>query len=83
MGLYKSERIFTIVAAALFLVGAVFMLINIFAAQEWAFGVGLVLAITSAVLYILIQIQHIRFKRKYTANESELKALAEESPKKA
>jgi len=85
MGLYKREQIFTIIAAALFLAGAVFMLIDIFNGPpdpSWAFWVGLVLAIASVLLFVLIQIQHIRFKRKYTANENELKALAEKEPKK-
>jgi len=82
MGLYKREQIFTIVAAVLFLIGAVFMLINTFGTQEWALWTGLVFAVVSATLYALIQIQHYRFKKKYTAKESEIKKLAEKEPKK-
>lgn len=82
MGLYKREQTFIIVAASLALVGAVFMLVNIFGAQEWAFWVGLGFAIASAIIFILIQIQHMQFNKKYTARESELKAKESELKQK-
>jgi len=82
MGLYKREQTFTIIAAVLFVVGAVFMFIYIFGTQMWALWVGLAFAIVSTALYVLIQIQHYRFKKKYTAKESEIKAVAEKEPKK-
>ena len=83
MGLYKREEYFTVVAAILFLIGAVFMLINTFGNQEWALWVGLGFAITSAMLYLLIQLQHLQFNKKYTAKEPEVKAAAEKDTKEA
>jgi len=79
MGLYKKEQYFMIVAAALFLVGAVFMLVNTFGSQEWALWVGLAFAIAAALVYILIQIQHLQFNKKYTVKEKEIKAVTEEA----
>ena len=77
MGLYKREQCFMIVAAVLFLVGAVFMLINTFGNQEWALWTGLVFAVASALLYVAIQIQHLQFKKKYTVKKRELKDVVE------
>jgi len=79
MGLYKREQCFMIVAATLFLIGAIFMLVNTFGNQEWALWVALVFAVSAAVIYILIQIQHIQFNKKYTVKESEIKAIAEDT----
>jgi len=75
MGLYKREQYFMVVAAVLFLIGAVFMLINVFGVQEWALWVGLGFGVASVLLFALIQIQHLRFNRKYTVKESELRAV--------
>jgi len=83
MGLYKREQYFTLVAAVLFLIGAVFMLINTFAAQEWALWVGLGFAIASALLYLLIQIQRMQFNKKYTMKEKDVKEITEADSKKA
>ena len=78
MGLYKREQYFVVVAAALVFVGAVFMLVNVFGDNiMWALWTGFGFAIAGALLYIAIQIQHIQFKRKYTAKESEIKAVVE------
>ena len=82
MGLYKREQVFTIIAAVLFLIGAVFMLVNTFGSQGWALWVGLAFALMSALLYILIRIQHYRFIKKYTVKESEIKAATEKDSKK-
>ena len=82
MGLYKREQTFTIIAAVLFLIGAVFMLVNAFGNQEWALWVGLAFAIASALLYVLIRLQHHNFKKKYTAKESEIQAVTEKESKK-
>ena len=83
MGLYKREQYFTVVAATLFLIGAVFMLINTFGNQEWALWVGLGFAVVSALLYLLIQIQHWQFNKKYTAKDREIKAVTEKDAKEA
>lgn len=69
MGLYKREQYFTVIAAVLFLIGAVFMLVNTFGNQEWAVWVGLGFAVASSLLYLLIQIQRLQFNKKYTAKE--------------
>jgi len=82
MGLYKREQTFTVVAAVLFLVGAVFMLINTFGNQLWALWVGLAFAVASVALYALIRIQHYQFKKRYSAKEGEIKAAVEKKPKK-
>lgn len=82
MGLYKREQTFMIVAAVLFLVGAVFMLINTFGNQEWALWVAICFCVASVSLYVAIQIQHLQFNRKYTAKESEIKAVTETSVEK-
>ena len=66
-----------ILAASLFLVGAVFMLINTFADQTWALWVALCFCVASVALYGAIKIQHFRFNKKYTAKESEIKAIVE------
>ena len=83
MGLYKREQYFMIIAAVLFLAGAVFLLINIFGNQTWALWVGLGFAIASTLLYIGIQIQHLQFNRKYRVKESELKAAVATDAKEA
>jgi len=77
MGLYKREQCFVIVAAALVLVGAVFLIVQAFGGYMWALWTGFGFVIAGALLYIAIQVQHIRFKKKYTAKESEIKAVAE------
>ena len=80
MGLYKREQYFVIIAAALFLIGAVIVLINTFSGNHmWALWVGLGFAIASILLFIMIQVQHLQFNKKYTAKESEIKAVAEKS----
>lgn len=81
MGLYKREQYFVVVAAALFLVGAVFMLINTFGHQEWALWVALGFCIVSVLLYVAIQVQRLQFNKKYTVKEKELKAAAETDAK--
>jgi len=82
MGLYKREQTFTVLAAVLFLIGAVFMLINTFGNQLWALWVGLAFAVASGLIYLLIRIQHYQFKKRYSAKDSEIKAVAEKKPKK-
>jgi len=81
MGLYKREQTFMIVAAVLFLVGAIFMLINTFGNQGWALWVAFVFCIASVSLWATIKIQQLRFNKKYTAKESEIKAITESDVK--
>jgi hypothetical protein len=77
MGLYKKEQYFMIVAATLFLIGAVFMLVNIFGNQTWALWIGLGFAVASVILYTAIQIQHYQFNKKYTCKNKEIKAAVD------
>ena len=82
MGLYKREQYFVIVAATLFLAGAVFALVHAFGNQDWALWVALCLCIASILLYTAIQVQHLQFNKKYTIKEKELKAAAAETSAK-
>jgi hypothetical protein len=51
---YSKQQIYLITSAVLYLVGAVFMLVNAFAGAVWAFWVGLVFAVVATVFYILM-----------------------------
>lgn len=55
---YSKQQIYTIAAAALFLVGAIFMLVNTFADESWAFWVGLSFAIIAAAVYVMLVIEN-------------------------
>ena len=62
----KKEQWFIIAAASLFVVGAVFMLVNTFGGQEWALWVGIGLAAASVLLYLAVYFARIQFNKKYT-----------------
>jgi len=49
----SKQQIYTVIAAILFLIGAVFMLVSTFGAVSWAFYVGLGFAAAAIVIYIL------------------------------
>jgi len=67
---YTKQQIYTVVAAGLFLVGAVFMLINTFSDNLWAFWVGLGFAVAALVFYLLIGIEHKRTVHKKLTDTS-------------
>jgi len=50
---YTRDQWLTIAAAVAFLIGGVFMLVNVFGGQEWAFFVGLGIAVAATILMIL------------------------------
>jgi len=49
---YTRDQIITVASAITFLVGAVFMLVNVFGGQEWSFIVGLSMAVIASGLAI-------------------------------
>ena len=61
---YSKQQIYHIAAAIMFLIGAIFMLINTFADQLWAFGVGAGFAGLAAVFYIFLWIENRRIISK-------------------
>ena len=70
----KKEQWFIIIAATLFLIGAIFMLVNTFGGFEWALWVGIGFAAASAVLYIIVYFARRRFNKKYAPREKEILA---------
>ena len=75
----KKEQWFMIIAASLFVVGAVFMLVNALGGYEWALWFGIGFAAASAILYIIVQAARVRFKNKYTPTESEIIAAEQKA----
>jgi protein-S-isoprenylcysteine O-methyltransferase Ste14 len=55
---FSVAQILQVVTAALFLVGAIFMLVNTFADELWAFWTGLAFAVVAAAGYILLMIEN-------------------------
>ena len=55
---FSISQIFQFITAALFLVGAIFMLVNTFADKKWAFWVGLGFAVAAAVCYTLLILEN-------------------------
>lgn len=51
---YSKSQFFQISAAVLLLVGAVFMLVNVFADKPWSFYTGLGFALVAAILYFFM-----------------------------
>jgi Ca2+/Na+ antiporter len=51
---YTRREIYQITAACLFLIGAIFMLVNTFADQPWSFWVGFGFAVAAACVYLLL-----------------------------
>ena len=47
---YTKDQIITVSSAIVFLVGAVFMLVNVFGGHTWSFIVGLSLAVVASLL---------------------------------
>jgi len=48
---YSMSQIYLLGAAVLFLAGAIFMLVNTFADESWAFWTGLAFAIVAAAIW--------------------------------
>jgi len=72
MGLYKREQVFTIIAAVLFLIGAVFMLLATFSDNQWAVWTGLAFAVVAATLYVLLVLENRKiFSKKMTYPDTE------------
>jgi O-antigen/teichoic acid export membrane protein len=71
------DQYLLISAAALFLIGAVFMLINTFGGIGWALWVGIACAAAALLLYILmIAVQ--QFRKPHTVTTEEPKETAKE-----
>jgi|GEM_PF-1928227 len=51
---FTRSQIYLCVCATLYLVGAIFMLVNTFADSVWAFWVGLAIAVIATVFYVLM-----------------------------
>ena len=62
---YTRDQWLTLVAAGIFLIGAVFMLVNVFGAQTWALIIGLGLAVVATVIMIVAMIDN---KKRIAAN---------------
>jgi len=69
----QKEQWFILVALSMFLVGAIFMLINTFGGQEWALWVGTGFAVAAGLLYLIVLFFRRQFNKKYSPRESELK----------
>lgn len=50
---YSKDQLLTLASAVIFLVGAVFMLVNVFGGHDWSFIVGLVMAVLASGLAVL------------------------------
>jgi len=61
---YSKQQIFQITAAVLFLIGAVFMLVNTFTDQIWSFWVGLGFALAASSFYIFMAVENRRLFSK-------------------
>ena len=75
----KKEQWFIIIAASLFLAGAVLVLINALGGIEWALWVGIGFAVASIILYIVVYIARVQFNKKYTPSESEIIAAEQKA----
>jgi len=49
---YSKEQILTMASAIVFLVGAIFMLVNVFGGHTWSFIVGLSFAVVASLLAV-------------------------------
>lgn len=57
---FSIAQILQVITAALFLIGAIFMLINTFADKLWAFWTGLAFAVVAATAYVLLILENRR-----------------------
>jgi Ca2+/Na+ antiporter len=64
---YTKQQIIQVTAAVLFLIGAIFMLVNTFADQAWSFWTGLGFAVVAAAVYIYMFVENRKlFSKKLT-----------------
>ena len=75
---YGKEKWFMLVAASLFLVGAVLLLVNTFAGEDWARWAGLGFACLATIVYLIVVLDKRRWAKKYTISENEIVAIAEQ-----
>ena len=76
---YGREQWFMITAVGLFLVGAAFMLVSVFAGAAWALWVGFAFAVLALGAYIIVVIDQRRFSKKFTPSKAEKEAVDEEA----
>lgn len=76
---YDKEQWFMITAVVLFLVGAVFMLIGVFAGEVWALWTGFAFAVLAMVVYTIVVYEQRKFSKKFTPSKAEKEAVEEES----
>jgi len=62
--------VFQLVGATLFLIGAIFMLVNTFTDAVWSFWVGLSFAVVAAAFYILIVLENKKILSKKLSDSS-------------
>jgi len=56
---YSLQQIYNVISAVLFLIGAIFMLVNTFTPdQGWSLWVGLGFAIVATVMYVLLLLEN-------------------------
>jgi len=82
---YTRDQWLTILAATIFLIGAVFMLVNVFAAQTWALAVGLGLAIVASLIMLLAMIDNkkrVKANMKDTTNANDVESIEKSSAQK-
>ena len=78
---FDKQQILTVTAASLFLVGAIFMLVNTFAGATWSFWVGLGFAIAAVGVYIWLIIENRKIiMEKLTASSRKRKSESESEP---
>lgn len=76
---YGKEQWFMITAVVLFVVGAIFMLISVFAAAQWALWVGFAFSVLALGAYIIVVVDQRRFNKKFTPTKAEKEAVEEEA----
>ena len=78
---YTKQQIYTVVSAALVLIGAIFMLVSTFTDAQWAIWVGLAFAIVAGTIYILLVIDSRRSIQKKLIEPQQPKTEVTEQPK--
>jgi len=73
---YNKEQKFTITSAVLFIVGAIFALIQVFAAIAWALWPALIFIIAAVVAYVVAVTGRKMWAKKFTATDREIEAAA-------
>ena len=76
---YGREQWFVIAAVVSLLIGAVFMLISVFAAAYWALWTGVAFAVLAAVIYGIVLLEQRRFSKKFMPSKAEQEAVEGEA----